>query len=89
LGSNATTGSFQKVLLETPIEVLPQESWRGILSYEPRYQKLSSLGLSKEDLKNLDVQVYWRNRLTNSLVPLTLYNGGTANIRLLFKRIHE
>lgn len=89
LGSNATTGSFQKVLLETPIEVLPQESWRGIFFYEPRYQKLSSLGLSKEDLKNLDVQVYWRNRLTNSLVPLTLYNGGSANIRLLFKRIHE
>ena len=89
LGSNATTGSFQKVLLETPIEVLPQESWRGILSYEPRFEKLSSLGLSKEDLKNLDIQVYWRNRLTNSLTPLSLYNGGSANIRLMFKRIQE
>jgi len=89
LGSNATTGSFQKVLLETPIEVLPQESWRGLIVYEQKIEKLSSLGLSKEDLKNLDVQLYWRNRLTNSLTPLTLYNGGSANIRLLFKRIHD
>jgi hypothetical protein len=72
LGGNATTGSFQKVLLETPIEVLPQESWRGLLYYEQKIEKLSSLGLSKEDLKNLDIQMYWRNRLTNSLNPLTL-----------------
>jgi hypothetical protein len=89
LGSNASTGSFQKVLLETPIEVLPQESWRGLLYYEQKVEKVSSLGMSKEDLKNLDIQVSWRNRLTNSLVPLTLYNGGSANIRILFKRIHE
>jgi hypothetical protein len=89
LGSNASTGSFQKVLLETPIEVLPQESWRGLLYYEQKVEKMSSLGMSKEDLKNLDIQVYWRNRLTNSLTPLTLYNGGSANIRILFKRIHE
>jgi hypothetical protein len=56
---------------------------------EQKVEKMSSLGLSKEDLKNLDIQVYWRNRLTNSLTPLTLYNGGSANIRLLFRRIHE
>ena len=89
LGGNATTGSFQKVLLETPIDVLPQTSWKGLLQYRPQVETLSSLGLSKEDLKNLDVQVLWRNRLTNSLTPLTLYNGGSANVRLMFKRIHE
>lgn len=89
LGSNTTASSFQKVLLETPLELLPQTEWRGLLNYSPQVEALSSLGLSKEELKNLDFQIYWRNRLTNSLTPLTLYNGGSANIRLLFKRIHE
>ena len=89
LGSNTTASSFQKVLLETPLELLPQTEWRGLLNYTPQVETLSSLGLSKEELKNLDFQIYWRNRLTNSLTPLTLYNGGSANIRLLFKRIHE
>jgi len=89
LGSNTTASSFQKVLLETPLELLPQTEWRGLLNYTPQVETLSSLGLSKEELKNLDFQIYWRNRLTNSLNPLTLYNGGSANIRLLFKRIHE
>ena len=89
LGGNATTGSFQTVLLETPIEVLPQESWRGLLTYTPKVETLSSLGTSRDDLRDLDVQMYWRNRLTNSLTPLTLYNGGSANIRLMFKKIHD
>ena len=89
LGGNASAGSFQQVLLETPIDVLPQESWRGLINYSPKVETLSSLGLSKEEVKNLDVKLYWRNRLTNSLIPLTLYNSGSANIRLLFKRIRE
>jgi hypothetical protein len=89
LGSNATTASFQKVLLETPLQLLPQNGWRGQLFYEPKTETLSSLGLSKEELKNLDFQIYWRNRLTNTLTPLQLYNGGSASVRLLFKKIHE
>ena len=89
LGSNSVASSFQKVLLETPLNLLPQVGWRGQLFYQPTVETLSSLGLSKEDLKNLDIQLYWRNRLTNSLFPLQLYNGGSASIRLLFKKIHE
>ena len=89
LGGNASTGSFQKVLLEVPINVDTQEGWRGLLSYDPKVETLTSLGLSKDSLKNLDIQMKWRNRLTNSLNPLLLYNGGSATTRLMFKRIHE
>ena len=88
LGSNATTASFQKVLIEVPLDnITPQVGWRGYLYYEPKVETLSSLGLSKDSLKNLDIQFYWRNRLTNSLNPLVLYNGGSATARLLFKKV--
>ena len=89
LGGNSTSAGFQQAILEIPLEVLPQTGWRGLLFYEPKIETLSSLELSKESLKDLDFQIYWRNRLTNTLTPLTLYNGGSANIRLLFKRIAE
>ena len=89
LGGNEATGSFQKVLIEIPIDVKAQVGWRGLLSYDPKVETLTSLGLSKDSLKNLDIQMRWRNRLTNSLNPLLLYNGGSATTRLMFKRIHE
>ena len=87
LGGNISTGSFQKVLIEAPIEVAAQVSWRGLFFYEPKVETLTSLATSKEPLKNLDINIYWRNRLTNYLTPLTLYNGGSVTTRLMFKRI--
>jgi hypothetical protein len=87
---NVTTASFQKVLLETPVDdITPQVGYRGMLKYERRTDIFSSLSLSNDDLSNLDIGIFWRNRLTNKLIPLTLFNGGSTNIRLMFKKISE
>ena len=89
LGGNATASSFQKVLLEVPIEDLPQTGLKGLIRYSPKVETLSSLGSSHAELKNIDVLFQWRNRLTNSLMPLQLSNSGSATIRLLFKKIRD
>ena len=89
LGGNATTSSFQKVLLEVPVEELPQIGYKGLIQYRPQVETLSSLGSSHSELKNIDVLFQWRNRLTNSLIPLELSNSGSATIRLLFKKIRD
>jgi hypothetical protein len=85
-GDSGVAGSFQKVLLETPINAVTADLWRGWVLYQPLTPTFSSMDPVHEGLTQLDFQVYWRNRLTNTLVPLRLYNTGTFNIRLLFRR---
>tara|TARA_R110000868_G_scaffold56100_4_gene173978 strand:+ start:4177 stop:5601 length:1425 start_codon:yes stop_codon:yes gene_type:complete len=85
-GESGVAGSFQKVLIETPINAVTADLWRGWVLYEPLVPTFSSLDPVHEGISQLDFQMYWRNRLTNSLVPLRLYNTGTMNIRLLFRR---
>ena len=84
--SNGVSGSFQKVLIETPYEQLTADVMRGWVLYEPKIPTFSSLDPSQESIYNIDVQFYWRNRLTNALIPLRLYNTGTINFRLIFQR---
>lgn len=87
---NDTTASFQQALLETPIDnITPQVGYRGMLKYERKTDVFSALTLSNDDLSHLDIGISWRNRLTNTLIPLTLFNGGSTNVRLLFKKISE
>ena len=87
---NIATASFQKDIIETPLQdISPQVGYRGQLQYQKRVKILSSLSMSTDDLKNLDLHFYWRNRLTNQLVPLTLFNGGSTNVRLMFKKIRN
>jgi hypothetical protein len=82
----ASSGAFQKVLIETPIECLTADIWKGFILYEPKLDIYSSLDPSHDGISNIDVSLYWRNRLTNSLTPVRVANQGSMSFRLLFKK---
>lgn len=84
--STPSSGAFQKVLIEVPINAVTADLWRGFFLYEPLTPTLSSLESSKEALTNIDVQIFWRSRLTNALYPLRMYNSGSLTLRLLFQK---
>lgn len=87
IGDNtSSSGSFQKVLIETPINALTADIWKGWILYEPKIPKYSALDPSHDGISSIDVNMYWRNRLTNALIPIKLPNQGTVSFRLLFKK---
>lgn len=86
LGGGGVNAAFQKVLLEVPINAITADLWRGWVMYEPLTPTKSSLDAVHDGLTQLDFSLYWRNRLTNSLIPCRIYNSGTFSLRLLFER---
>jgi hypothetical protein len=85
-GTTGVSGAAQKVLLETPIDAVTADIWRGFIQYKPLVPLFSSLDPSQDGLTNLDIRIGWRSRLTNAVYPLTMYNGGSASCRLRFVR---
>lgn len=83
-GTSAASGASQKVLLETPIDAVTADIWRGFIQYKPLTPIFSALDPCQDGLTNLDVGFFWRNRLTNSLIPVQNVNGGTLSFRLRF-----
>ena len=82
----SNSGTFQKVLIETPINALKADYWKGFIFYEPTTLTYSSLDPSHDGVSDVDISLYWRNRLTNSLIPVRLPNQGSVSFRLLFKK---
>jgi hypothetical protein len=85
-GSTGVSGAAQKVLLETPIDAVTADLWRGFIQYKPLVPLFSSLDPSQDGLTNLDLRLGWRSRLTNAVYPLNLYNSGSCSFRLRFVR---
>jgi hypothetical protein len=85
-GATGLSGASQKVLLETPIDAVTADLWRGYILYKPLIPLFSALDPSEGGLMNLDVRLMWRSRLTNELIPFQLYNSGTVSFRLRFVR---
>lgn len=78
---------FQSVLCDFTIDQAQvSDDWRGYLKYEPNLHKAVMLAPSKDELKTIDVNFYWRYRLTNELIPLRIYNLGTIALQLMFRR---
>jgi hypothetical protein len=85
-GATPTSGASQKVLLEVPFNTLTADQWRGMLDYKPLTPLFSALDPVQDGLLSLDVRVCWRSRLTNSLIPLKMYNSSNFTLRLRFVR---
>ena len=83
---NAAGGGSRRILVEAPLDSIKSEIWRGYILYRPLIPTYSSMDASHTGLTNLDFQVYWRSRLTNSLIPLQTVNNGSFSIRLLFEK---
>lgn len=82
----ASSGAFQKVLIEVPINAVKADIWKGWILYEPKVLTFSSLDPSHDGISNINIQLCWRNRLTNSLTPVRVANQGSMSFRLLFKK---
>ena len=87
--SRGGSSSFQQVLLDfnNGYPSHGSEDWRGCLYYEALGEFIPvSLGTSHTEIKSIDFKVNWRNRLTNQLVPLRLYNFSSIHVRLEFRK---
>jgi hypothetical protein len=83
--TQGTGGNFNRVLIEVPEADLVTNT--KLLVYRPVTSTFTSLAPSHKSLNVIDFQMFWRNRFTGSLIPLTLISRGSASIRLLFKKV--
>jgi len=87
-----TTGSpsaFEPIITDYVIDQQTEkaEGWRDFVLYEPTAEyKLSSLVASHDEIRNIDIQVFWKYRLTGELIPLTMVNCSDVNFKMMFRR---
>lgn len=95
LGQNNTTGSSASVAAFQPIIsdfVIDQqyeraEGWRDFTLYEPTAEyRMISTTASHDEIRNIDIQAFWKYRLTGELIPLTMFNTSDVNIKMMFRK---
>jgi len=60
--------------------------WRQFISYTPTSEyRLTSMGASDVDVRNIDIQVFWKARLTGELFPINMFNQSSVSMKVLFR----
>jgi len=89
-GSSGSQSAFQPIITDFSIDQQQEgaEGWRNFTQYEPTAEyKMISMTASHEEIRNIDIQVFWKYRLTGELIPLTAANCSDINIKMLFRKI--
>jgi hypothetical protein len=85
---NTVASNFGKVITDISIPLIKASDWRQMISYAPQAEyRMISFGTSQQPLDKIDIQVFYKNRLTNKLYPLRLTNYSNVNFKCMFRRI--
>lgn len=72
--------------IQLPLGGEGAQGWRQFLYYTPSAEyRMADFGPSRQEIRNIDVQIFWRNKLDNELYPLTIPNGGTVSFKAMFR----
>lgn len=87
--TQATSQSaFQPIITDISLDTSSgnADAYRKFIYYAPAAEyRLSDFSSSKQDIRNIDIQVYWKNRLDNQLYPINMFNLSSVSIKVMFK----
>jgi hypothetical protein len=89
LGNSAPTSqsAFQPIITDIALPMSTgAHDYRAFIYYAPTAQyRLADLSPSKQEIRSIDIQVFWKYRLTGELFPINMFNLSSVSIKALFR----
>jgi hypothetical protein len=89
LGTNSTSQSaFAPIITDIALDLSADPNgYKKMIYYAPAAEyRMASFQNSKVDIRSIDIQVWWKNRLDNQLYPLQMYNLSSVSFKLMFRK---
>lgn len=82
-----TQSAFQPIITDIAIPLTNACNYREYIQYAPVAEyRMASFQRSKQPINNIDVQVFWKNRLDGQLYPVTMFNSSSVTLKIMFRR---
>jgi hypothetical protein len=85
---STSQSAFAPIITDVALDLSSDTSgYRKMIYYAPSAEyRMADFQNSKADIRSIDVQVFWRNRLDNSLYPLSMFNLSSVSIKVMFRK---
>lgn len=83
-----TISAFQPIVTDVAVFQNNASGYRGFVEYAPTAEyRMSSMSRSKTAINSIDIQVYWKNRLTGELIPVQMWNGSSVSLKVMLRKV--
>lgn len=90
--SSSIQNAFQPIVTDISLDLstLGAKEYRSSIYYAPQAEyRMASLTPSKQPVNSIDIQVFWKSRLTGQLFPVSIPNLGSVSLKCMFRRIRH
>ena len=89
-GNSAGTSqsAFSPIITDIALNLDPDGAgYRKMIYYAPTAEyRMADFQNSKSDIRSIDIQVFWKNRLDNQLYPVSMFNFSSVSFKLMFRK---
>jgi hypothetical protein len=79
--------AFTPIVTDISLTNESASDYRQFIQYIPSAEyRMASFQRSKFEVYNIDIQIFWKNRLDGNLYPLTMFNGSSVSVKSMFRR---
>lgn len=79
--------AFQPIITDIALFNSSADVYKEFVQYVPSAEyRLSTMSNSKQEVRAIDIQVYWKNRLDGQLYPIYLFNQSSISVKVMFRR---
>jgi hypothetical protein len=79
--------AFAPIITDVALTNENANSYRTFIIYSPTAEyRLASFHRSKQPINNIDIQVFFKNRLDGKLYPIQMFNGSSVSLKFMFRR---
>jgi len=88
--STGSQNDFAPIIADIIIDQATEKAqgYKTFTLYEPTAEyRMASIQASHDEIRNIDIQVFWKYRLTGELVPISLVNTSDVSIKVMFRKV--
>jgi hypothetical protein len=89
-GNSATTtpSAFQPIITDIAIDqaLTGADAYRGFIYYAPSAEYRLADTAGNQEIRNIDISVYWKARLTGEYVPVSMFNLSAVSCKVMFRK---
>lgn len=86
-GNTNSSANFSPIITDISLPLSSANDYRQFIEYVPSGEyRLTSLSQSRQDLRGIDIQIFWKNRYDGLLYPVRMPVGSSVDLKIMFRR---
>jgi hypothetical protein len=81
-----SASNFSNVITDIALPLTKASDYKGFIQYTANPYRFISMSNSSQDVRSVDIRLFWKNKLDNELYPVTMSGLSNVSIKMLFKR---